>query len=98
MLQDEFTDASGIPCNVLNTLAYPATFSVEPSETMFDLVLSAFYREKILKEQTKRKLWNMIVNHSMESMDEENGSARTARYSCTEKLLLEYIESDSRWV
>lgn len=47
---DGSSDASGLSANVLNMLGRLASFSAERLLTTFDLVMSTFREEEVLKE------------------------------------------------
>lgn len=39
---------------------------------MFDLVMLTFFKMKVLNEEKKREMWNLIVNYSVESLDKHD--------------------------
>lgn len=92
---DGLANALKIRAKVLNVLERPASFSVEPLQNAFELVMSTFPGDEALKEGENRKLWNVIVIYGVERLDKERRNSGTTRYLSTKKLLLEYIESDS---
>lgn len=53
---DGFADATKILTEVLNELERPASHPVDPLQKMFDLVMSPFPDEEVLKEKENRKL------------------------------------------
>lgn len=83
---DELADASIIPAEVLDVLERPVLLSAKLFQTIFDLVMSTIPGKEALKEDENRKLWNMIVNHSLESINKVDINARKAWYSCTKQL------------
>lgn len=88
-------DTSKILTEVLIVLERPATFSLEPLQKMCDLVMFTFSREEVLEEEESWKLWNLIVNQSLESLNKNDKGAGTARYSSTKEMLLECMKGDS---
>lgn len=65
-----FVDTLEVPTEVLNMLRQPASLSVEPLRTMIDLVMSIFSGEKVLNVEKNRNLWNLFMNHGVESVNE----------------------------
>lgn len=51
-----FADASEIPAEVMIVFGRPASFSVEPLQTKFDLVMSTLPRKDVAKEEKNRNL------------------------------------------
>lgn len=72
----------------------PLPFLIEPFQIMSDLEMYSFANYKLLKEEKNRHVWNLIVNHFTESLDEKEGGLGMARYSSTMKVLLYYMEDD----
>lgn len=95
---DEFADASGISSDICNGLRWSASLLLEPLQTIFDSRKSKFSVAEILKEKKNRKLWNMIVSHDVESLDEGDKNVNTGICHSTNKLLLKPMESDNRLV
>lgn len=87
-----------IPTEVLSLLERPTLISVKPLRAMFDLAMSTFSAEVVLKEEDKRELRNPILNQDAESLHKIDRDARPARYASTKKLLIGYINGDSGWV
>lgn len=92
-----FLDSFEIIAKVLDVLERPSSFSVKQLQTMFDICMTPFPREKELKEQETRKLRNMIVSHSVKSLNKHDKDAGTARYSSTKELLWKYMDANSEW-
>lgn len=61
---------------------------------MFDLLMSTFPRAEVLKDEKDRNFCSPIVNQGAESLDKEDRDSKTASYSSTRKLLLEYMKDD----
>lgn len=59
-----------------------------------DLIMSTFSAENIVKKEKNRKLWSPIVYEGVESLEEEDRYAGTARCSSTKELLMEYMVVD----
>lgn len=62
---------------------------------MFELVMSTFSEDKVLKDENNRRLWHMIENHDIDRLYNEYNVAGTERYLSGSKLLLRYMESNS---
>lgn len=56
--------------------------------------MSLYPIENVLKNEKNQKLWNMILNHGVEILDEKKRRAGRTRYCSTKELLLEYIDKD----
>lgn len=53
---DGFAESSKVPAEVFNVLEQPPYFSVEPLQTVFDLVISNGLGKEVLEEENK---WNL---------------------------------------
>lgn len=62
---------------------------------MFDLVVSTYTVEDVLKKRKERKWCNLIVNIGVESLNKEDRSADRARSMSTKEMQLNYMEHDS---
>lgn len=69
-----FADALELPTDMLNVLEWPALFSMEPLQTIFDLLISTFPLEEVIKTNKDQNLCSLLVNHSVESVDKEESS------------------------
>lgn len=86
------------PTDAFNVLERPASFSMEPFHISFDLGMPSFAVEEVAKLEENRRLWNLSVNHDVESLDKECRDVGTEGYSFTKELLFEYEKEDSgRW-
>lgn len=92
---DGFADASKIRTEVVNLLKRSASFSVSTLLTTSDLVMVTIPGDERLKKDKRRYFWILIVNHGMESLDKEDRDAVSGRNLFTNKLLLEYMASNS---
>lgn len=79
----------------MTVLDRPASFSVEPSQTLFDQLKSTFPGKNVLRDPKNRNLWSPTVSHGVERLENEDKAAGTAGAFSIKELWLEYIESDS---
>lgn len=89
-----FAVTSLIPTIVSNALSWPVTFSVEPLQTLFCLVMSTFRAEDSLKKNYKQTPWSPVINHKVSSLVEKTRIARKARCFPSMERLLNYIKND----
>lgn len=76
-MHDGFEDVLKIPTDVLSLVRWPALFSLDPIQTLFDLVRSTFPATEELGQEKKQILWNLILNNDMKSLDKEDRGAKT---------------------
>lgn len=49
-------------------------------QTIFDLVISTFLEEEVMKKQMNRNFRTAVVNHGLERRDKRDSDSGTARY------------------
>lgn len=84
-----FATASEVRTEMQNVLRWPASFLVEPSETMFDLVMSLFRGYEALKKEKDQDFWNPIVDQGVKIMDKEDSGKSTETHSSRKDLQLQ---------
>lgn len=84
-----FADSLKVAIEVLIVLERSVSFCVESLQTVLDLLISTFLEEEVLRKEKDRNVSNPIVKHNLESLNTEDKSAGTARYSTTKKLFLQ---------
>lgn len=75
-MRDGFSEASKISPEVCNVLRQSESISVKSFWKMFALVMSIFSEKEVLKEGKNRKLWDLIVNQGVESVDKKTEMQR----------------------
>ena len=87
-------DVLGFPENVLSGhVEVPAGFPNMSCGQMFDRIHRMFPGEEALREEDDRKDWNPIVNSGDERKDENQRNMGVARYSTTNRFLMETLET-----
>lgn len=87
---DGLADGFGTLTDVQDVLEQPASFPVEPLQTLSDLVMSTLPGNDLLKVENNGSLWNQIVNYGVESLEK-----RLRRYRNSQ--LLFYKEASSEY-
>lgn len=71
------------------------SYSVEPLYTMFDLLMSSFRGEEVVKEEKNWNFRSPTVKYGVQSLGKEDRNAGTETFLSTKELFLEYTVSNS---